>query len=170
MLVALIDDADDAVGALRLAIGAGEPAAGILDPELRIGRRIGADAILDLIGDAVAAVVFLRLHDGVEAGLGVLFVLMLGVEVYQLGHNLPARDSASLYGTADGGVLANETPLSITIRRFLAARPEAARELFDYLLARAVSAHSPVAAGEFGADMQVELVNDGPVTLIVESK
>jgi phenylacetate-CoA ligase len=40
------------------------------------------------------------------------------------------HDSASLYGTADGGVLGNETPLSIAIRRFLAAKPEAARELF----------------------------------------
>jgi phenylacetate-coenzyme A ligase PaaK-like adenylate-forming protein len=46
------------------------------------------------------------------------------------GSSDPLRDSASLYGTADGGVLANETPLSIAIRRFLAARPEAARELF----------------------------------------
>ena len=42
----------------------------------------------------------------------------------------PVRHSASLYGTADGGVLANETPLSITIRRFLASRPDVARELF----------------------------------------
>jgi phenylacetate-CoA ligase len=39
-------------------------------------------------------------------------------------------DSASLYGTADAGVLGNETPLSICIRRFLAANPEAARQLF----------------------------------------
>jgi len=40
------------------------------------------------------------------------------------------RRIASLYGTADGGVLANETPLSIEIRRFLAEKPGAARELF----------------------------------------
>ena len=46
------------------------------------------------------------------------------------GSQHPCYDSASLYGTADGGVLGNETPLSIAIRRFLAARPEAARELF----------------------------------------
>ncbi len=39
-------------------------------------------------------------------------------------------DSASLYGTADAGVLGNETPLSICIRRFLANNPEAARTLF----------------------------------------
>ena len=35
-----------------------------------------------------------------------------------------------MYGTADGGVLGNETPLSIAIRRFFATRPEAAREVF----------------------------------------
>lgn len=39
-------------------------------------------------------------------------------------------DSASLYGTADAGVLGNETPLSICIRRYLAEHPEAARALF----------------------------------------
>ena len=42
----------------------------------------------------------------------------------------PCYDSASLYGTADAGVLGTETPLSVGIRRFLAARPEAAGELF----------------------------------------
>ena len=39
-------------------------------------------------------------------------------------------DSASLYGTADAGVLGNETPLSICIRRWFADHPDAARELF----------------------------------------
>ena len=42
----------------------------------------------------------------------------------------PVRDTASLYGTADAGVLGNETALSVSIRRFLAGRPEVARELF----------------------------------------
>ncbi len=45
-----------------------------------------------------------------------------------------------------------------------AAPPERARELFDYLVAQARMAHTPVGTGEFGADMQVSLVNDGPVT------
>ena len=39
-------------------------------------------------------------------------------------------DMASLYGTADAGVLGNETPRSVSIRRFLAGRPDLARELF----------------------------------------
>lgn len=49
---------------------------------------------------------------------------------HRLGMTEPARATASLYGTADAGVLANETPRSIRIRRALARRPEAARALF----------------------------------------
>jgi D-tyrosyl-tRNA(Tyr) deacylase len=45
-----------------------------------------------------------------------------------------------------------------------AAQPDQARSLFETLLAAAQSAHAPVASGRFGADMQVHLVNDGPVT------
>ncbi len=46
------------------------------------------------------------------------------------GSTDPCRDSASLYGTADAGVLGNETPLTVCIRRFLAGNPAAARQLF----------------------------------------
>jgi phenylacetate-CoA ligase len=48
----------------------------------------------------------------------------------RIGSSAPLYDFASLYGTADAGVLGNETPLSIAARRFLAARPEAARAVF----------------------------------------
>ncbi len=48
----------------------------------------------------------------------------------RIGASAPCFDSASLYGTADGGVLGNETPFSIAVRRWLANHPEAARELF----------------------------------------
>lgn len=46
-----------------------------------------------------------------------------------------------------------------------AAPAEQGRRLYDYLLARARELHAVVGAGEFGADMQVHLVNDGPVTI-----
>jgi len=42
----------------------------------------------------------------------------------------PAFGSVALYGTADAGVLGNETPLSIVIRRYLGRNPDAARALF----------------------------------------
>jgi len=45
-----------------------------------------------------------------------------------------------------------------------AADPILGRGLFDHAVAQARAAHSPVATGEFGAHMQVSLVNDGPVT------
>jgi phenylacetate-CoA ligase len=48
----------------------------------------------------------------------------------KVGSNHACYDSATLYGTADAGVLGNETPLSICIRRFLATHPEAAKRLF----------------------------------------
>ncbi|MGY6277181.1 phenylacetate--CoA ligase family protein [Methylomonas sp. MgM2] len=48
----------------------------------------------------------------------------------RIGSSSPCFDSASLYGTADGGVLANETPLTIAIRRWLADHPHAGRQLF----------------------------------------
>ncbi|MBV9945441.1 MAG: phenylacetate--CoA ligase family protein [Myxococcales bacterium] len=48
----------------------------------------------------------------------------------RLGQADPCSCTASMYGTADGGVLANETPASIRARRFLAEHPAAARELF----------------------------------------
>ena len=46
-----------------------------------------------------------------------------------------------------------------------AATPALGRELFDAVVACARQQHAPVAAGVFGADMQVHLVNDGPVTV-----
>jgi D-aminoacyl-tRNA deacylase len=47
----------------------------------------------------------------------------------------------------------------------LAAPPDEGRRLYDYFVAKARAAHPVVATGEFGADMQVHLLNDGPVTI-----
>ena len=46
-----------------------------------------------------------------------------------------------------------------------AAAPEEGRRLYDRFVVRARACHAPVATGRFGADMQVALVNDGPVTI-----
>ncbi|MCC6202589.1 MAG: D-tyrosyl-tRNA(Tyr) deacylase [Gammaproteobacteria bacterium] len=45
-----------------------------------------------------------------------------------------------------------------------AAEPGEGRRLFDYFASRTIASHAPVALGRFGAHMQVELCNDGPVT------
>jgi D-aminoacyl-tRNA deacylase len=50
-----------------------------------------------------------------------------------------------------------------------AAPADLGRRLFEGLVKDAQSRHSPVASGVFGADMQVSLTNDGPVTLWLET-
>ncbi|PZO94657.1 MAG: D-tyrosyl-tRNA(Tyr) deacylase [Streptococcus pyogenes] len=49
------------------------------------------------------------------------------------------------------------------------ARPELARRYYEDLN-QALSHYCPVATGVFGADMQVSLVNDGPVTIVLDTK
>ena len=50
-----------------------------------------------------------------------------------------------------------------------AAPPDAGERLFDHLVELAQAGHPAVATGRFGADMQVSLVNDGPVTFWLET-
>lgn len=52
-----------------------------------------------------------------------------------------------------------------------AARPETAIPLYNYFIDKLRSeSRLPVETGEFGADMQVQLINDGPVTIWMDSK
>ena len=50
-----------------------------------------------------------------------------------------------------------------------AARPETAIPLYEKFIARCRESGLPVETGEFGAEMLVESVNDGPLTLIVDT-
>lgn len=67
----------------------------------------------------------------------------------------------TLYGNVDKGRRPSFTD---------AARPEQAIPLYEAFVADLRSRGLPVATGEFGARMEVELVNDGPVTLVIESR
>ncbi|MBC3873276.1 D-aminoacyl-tRNA deacylase [Undibacterium flavidum] len=51
-----------------------------------------------------------------------------------------------------------------------AAPPELGKQLFDYFVAQARCKHAVVETGQFGADMQVSLTNDGPVTFWLQTK
>ncbi len=75
----------------------------------------------------------------------------------------------------DGGVLLiSQFTLSADTRKGLrpsfssAMPPGEAVALYDYFLSQLRHRHPRVAAGEFGVDMQVSLVNDGPVTFLLE--
>jgi len=49
------------------------------------------------------------------------------------------------------------------------ASPALGEELYDYFVAQAQQAHPQVGTGRFGADMKVSLLNDGPVTFMLEA-
>lgn len=50
-----------------------------------------------------------------------------------------------------------------------AASPSAGERLYDRVVERIRSQHSPVTTGQFGADMQISLQNDGPVTFLLQN-
>jgi D-tyrosyl-tRNA(Tyr) deacylase len=66
--------------------------------------------------------------------------------------------------------LAADTEKGMRASFTAAATPDEGRRLFAYLLNKARQQYPTVAGGIFGADMQVTLTNDGPVTFWLEAK
>lgn len=94
---------------------------------------------------------------------------------YRVFSDAEGRMNCSVQDVQGGLLLVSQFTLAADTRKGLrpgfstAAPPKQAAELFDYLLAQARTAWPQVATGRFGADMQVHLVNDGPVTLLLET-
>jgi D-tyrosyl-tRNA(Tyr) deacylase len=83
--------------------------------------------------------------------------------------NLSLRDVAGGLLLVSQFTLAADTKSGMRPSFSKAAPPALGAELFDYLLNQAKNSHGTVESGQFGADMQVHLVNDGPVTFLLES-
>ncbi len=130
------------------------------------GRTVGA------IGAGILALVGVQPDDD-EATAGRLLARVLG---YRIFPDAEGRMNRSLAQTGGGLLLVPQFTLAAETGRgtrpgfSTAAPPDRARQLFEALLSQARVAHAPVACGEFGADMQVSLVNDGPVTFWLESR
>ncbi|MEE1868772.1 D-aminoacyl-tRNA deacylase [Pseudomonas auratipiscis] len=82
--------------------------------------------------------------------------------------NLSLKDVAGGLLLVSQFTLAADTQSGLRPSFSTAATPALGAELFDYLLAQAQAQHPTVASGQFGADMQVHLVNDGPVTFMLQ--
>jgi len=92
---------------------------------------------------------------------------LLGYRVFpdDLGHmNLSLRDVAGGLLLVPQFTLAADTKKGTRASFTTAAPPQEGERLFDYLVTQARAAYPEVQTGRFGADMQVSLINDGPVT------
>jgi len=84
----------------------------------------------------------------------------MNVSVADAGGSILVVSQFTLYGDCEKG----RRPSFID-----AARPEVAEPLYEAFANGVRMQGVPLATGRFGADMQVELVNDGPVTVIIEA-
>ena len=93
------------------------------------------------------------------------------VLAYRVFSDAAGKMNRSLKDVEGGLLLAPQFTLAADTRNGTrpsftpAAAPDVGQRLFEHTVARARELHSPVAAGNFGADMQVSLTNDGPVTI-----
>jgi D-tyrosyl-tRNA(Tyr) deacylase len=93
---------------------------------------------------------------------------------YRVFSDDAGRMNNSVTDIAGGVLLISQFTLSADTRNGLrpgfssALPPGEAEELYHYTLEQLRSRHRDVAAGVFGADMQVSLTNDGPVTFLLE--
>jgi len=94
---------------------------------------------------------------------------------YRVFSDEQGKMNRSLKDIGGGLLLVSQFTLAADTRSGLrpsfssAAPPAQGEALYDYLLAQARDQHPLVACGRFGAEMQVHLVNDGPVTFLLES-
>lgn len=128
------------------------------------------DAIVGEIGPGLLALIGIQREDDSSKARRLLDKLL----AYRVFGDETGRMNRSLSDTGGSLLLVSQFTLAADTKKGArpsftpAAPPEEARELFDHLVELAQAAHPAVATGEFGADMQVSLVNDGPVTFWLE--
>ena len=129
-------------------------------------RVVVADESVGEIGPGLLVLVGVEKKD-TQAQADRLLERLLGYRVFADADdkmNLSLRDT-------DGGLLlvpqftlVADTQKGARPSFSSAAAPEDGKLLFEYFLNKAKATHTKVEGGQFGADMQVSLVNDGPVT------
>lgn len=139
---------------------------------VREARVEVSDQTVGEIGPGLLALIGVQKEDQ-PADVERMLERILGYRVFPDSED---RMNRSLADTGGGLLLVSQFTLAADTRKGMragfqtAAEPDRARALFDALVAAARQRHGgPVATGQFGADMQVSLTNDGPVTFWLET-
>src|SRR5215468_5658360 len=130
-----------------------------------------SDELVGAIERGVLALIGVQRGDTTESGVRLLERIL----AYRVFPDSAGRMNLSLREVGGGLLLVPQFTLAADTGKGTragfssAAAPEEAQRLFADLLARAHTAYAPVSAGVFGAHMHVALVNDGPVTIWLET-
>ncbi|MEO1781071.1 D-aminoacyl-tRNA deacylase [Enterococcus diestrammenae] len=121
-------------------------------------------------------VVLLGIHE--EDGLEDVSYLVRKISMMRVFEDDEGKMNRSLASLADGGAILSISQFTLYADTkkgnrpsfVKAARPEVAIPLYEAFNQKLRDAGLTVATGEFGADMKVALVNDGPVTIIIDTR
>jgi len=141
-------------------------------------QRVTRAAVLvdrQVIGEIAGGLVVLLgiARDDTENGVAYLVDKTISLRIFD---DEQGRMNRSLQDVGGGILIVSQFTLYGDVRRGLrpswidAAAPEVAKPLYDLFVTRAQQSISQVATGSFGANMQLELVNDGPVTILLDSR
>ncbi len=135
------------------------------------------EARVEVSGDTVGEIATgLLVFAGIEPGdtEAVADKMCERLLAYRIFGDEQGRMNRSVVDVQGGVLLVSQFTLAADTRRGLrpgfqtAAPPQQAEALYDYMLVQLRRRHDNVAGGQFGADMQVHLINDGPVTILLE--
>lgn len=134
--------------------------------------RVSIDsAVVGEIGRGILALIGVQ-KDDTEAGADRLLERILGYRIFPDGEdrmNLSLRDIHGELLLVSQFTLAADTRNGTRPGFSTAAAPDEGRRLFDYFVNQARTSSLKIQTGRFGANMQVGLVNDGPVTFWLET-
>ncbi len=130
------------------------------------------DAVVGAIGNGLLVLLGVSKND-TSAAADYLIEKLLGLRIFE---DAEGKMNLSVRETGGAVLVVSQFTLFGDVRRGKrpsfdeAARPEQARHLYEYVIAQIRAQGVECSTGEFQAMMQVSLVNDGPVTILLDSE